>query len=198
MHEIKKILWEGQDTYNGLYFDEQYMAEKFQYLTRYDTKRGFWIPVYDVKHAMERLEERFKGKITWPTIEKLIKNAMAKIESKYNLAPNHYMAYHKVLDVKVPLDLRPDEYNKKKLIVAVPTILKKSEHDRDVKEDIKIIAEKIMKKPFTTNSLQEAVTELEKETKGCFFSVPEPELTHYVHYFENGEYYKSFVDIELD
>jgi len=160
-----------------LLFESKYLQENFKLLFKHNN-----IEIYDVEHAIGRLHERFP-ELKNIIFYKLISKGLDKlnIDNLKSYAEN-YVFINKKYDLKVPIEIRPDRHNKNKLIAVITTVLKNSEHEHNLKNEIEII--------------------VEQNKIGFYKKVRYFKENSYIDrwfnlYFEDGQSYKDFKEVKI-
>ncbi len=155
--------------------ETKHFKERFEYIFTYNN-----IDIYDINHAIDRFLERHTN-LVFNDVMIVIRRGLRKIDFDYNNDAENYMIISRSTNLKIPLELT---YHKQtnELIAVIPTILDKSIHKYNTKDDIEVLTEK-SRKERTFNR----VYEIDKDLSTFPFC----------HYFEDGKYYKSFETINV-
>lgn len=140
------------------------------------------IPVYDLRHAQERFEERFPN-LDWAVFLNKLDKGLRKIKIKYSLRNDNYAIISRKYDLKIPVEIRDDRFNPKKQIIGIPTVLDVTKHGRDLQNEIDIMVEKCKK-----DNRYSSVKLFEDSYSNIFFQ----------YIIEEGEVNRTFEEIVLD
>ena len=158
------------------YFEGVILNEKFKLLLVYKD-----MPVFDVEHVEERFAERFP-QYSWQIFLDKLKKGLQKIDKKYKMNQDNYVIISHSKDIKIPIEIRPDRNDSSKTIGAVPTVLNKDEHTKNLKKEIEVMIEKTKEKGYGNVKL------FEDKYSDIFFQ----------YIIENGEVGQTFVEVDVD
>jgi len=155
--------------------ETKHFKERFEYIFTYND-----IDIYDINHAIDRFLERHKD-LNFNDVLITIRRGLSRIDFDYNNTAENYMIISRSTNLKIPLELT---YHKQtdELIAVIPTVLDKSIHKHNTRDDIEILTEK-SKREHSFNRIYEINKNLS--------TFP------FCHYFEDGEYSKSFEVINV-
>lgn len=139
-----------------LTFDEQWLREKFKFIGKFQG-----IPVFDAEHAEDRWYERF-AELSWEKVFlPALRNGIKKAFVQYGRDPHTYMIYSKTHGFKIPIDIRPDRKDRRKLIGVLSTVLDADEHSFNKRGETEVYVE----------GLQKEIDRLKEETRNGGYAV---------------------------
>lgn len=165
------------------FYSEKKLIEKYQVLLNFE---GIFIA--DANHALERFKQRFP-KLSINRFYEVLKRGLRKINKRYDLnsiSDENFMIVSWKYGFKLPLHIRPDEFDRSKMVGILTTTLDVGEHTFNLYNEIEILVEKSKHENFY--ACRNEVAEWE-----------DLEESHFWHHFiEDGVYYRDFNLIEAD
>ncbi len=170
------------------------------------------IGIYDIKHVKDRFKERFPRFDFKTDYLKVLQSGLNAIKHQYKMEFNNYVIISKSLRIKIPVHFRPDKIEPNKSIFALMTTLDADEHVINIKRDIQIFVENninpkefkhyLIEKKSKPNNKQLIEFLKKKSTEGYFIRIydfaDDNKGFPFVHCFEDGKYYKTFEEINVD
>ncbi len=176
-----KYTFKLPEDYNGLYFQENYLKERFNQIINF-----YGIRVYDTEHAIEQFEKRFP-ELDTNDYKKVLLDGLQKIADTWNFEENQYVIISKSLYIKIPIQIRPDRNYTNIIVGATPSTLDSRDHKYNLRNEIEVLVEKT-KNEHGYAQIQE-FTEKEVGYIDQFW---------FNNYIEDGTVWKDFKEIEVE